>query len=311
MKKIIILFTGLVISLGQQAYTDVEVSVSGLIEVGYEKVGDEKGNLRAGDIEIGIEAKLNKQVSGAVLLRPDAEAKANGDILDEATITLEDFNEAPISITAGKTVMPFGVFNSHLISDPWTKEAAIGTEGDTISWEINQVGVIGSYAKEPVKISLGLYDSTIDEEPTAFAAQVSLVAAEKLTIGGSYRNQKGEGRGTNTLADISAMAQYATDPITVEIEYCKAVTREENKPKPSAYSVGLAFQATDKPIELALRYDGLNDDNENTISSKSRIGIGFNYTLFDAATLSAEVGSTKPEEGKSKTDYAAKLAIEF
>ena len=46
-------------------------------------------------------------------------------------------------------------------------------------------------------------------------------------------------------------------------------------------------------------------------SPESRIAGGINYTLFDAATISCEVGSTKPEEGESKTNYAAKLAIEF
>jgi hypothetical protein len=275
-----------------------EVNIGGLIEVGYEKIGDDPGNLRVGDIEVSIDAKLNENISGNILLRPDTP----DEILDETTISLET---APISITAGKTVMPFGVFESHLISDPWTKENEI------LVWETNQVGVIGAYSKPPVEISLALYDSTKDEEPVSFALQVSLTPVEEITIRGSYRNQKGEdGVGTNTLTDIGAYFQFASGPVTVDIEYCGATTREKNEPKPSAYSIGLSYQVSE-PLEFALRYDSLNDDDDNIILPKSRIGVGMNYTLFDAAIISVEVGSTKPEKGGSKTDYAAKLVVKF
>lgn len=301
-KKLFILGAAILLA-ASSVCAETEVSVGGLIEVSYEKAEDEKGNLGV-DAEIGIEAKLNEQVSGAILLKPAEEEI--GDILDEAIITLENFSQAPISITAGKTGMPFGVFESHLISDPYTKEV-----GD-ICWEIGGVvGVFGNYAKEPVKVSLALYDSTIEEEPVAFACQLSASPAEGLTIGASYRNQKGEdGADTNTLADLSAMAQYAAGPVTIDVEYSGAMTREKDEPKPSAYSAGLSYQATE-PLELAVRYDGFNDDDDTVTSPESRIGAGLNYTFLEVATLSAEIGNTKPEKDDSTTDFAAKLAIEF
>lgn len=92
--------------------------ISGSIEVGFEKKGEEKSNLSMGDIEVSLDVKLNDKVCGNVLLRPDTPQE----ILDEATIKLEKFHPLPISITVGKRVMPFGVFESHLISDPLTKE---------------------------------------------------------------------------------------------------------------------------------------------------------------------------------------------
>jgi len=304
MRKIFILFALLGISLGQQVYAEAEINVGGLIEIGYEKTGDEKGNLGAGDIEVGIEAKLNEQVSGAILLRPDVPEE----ILDEATITLENFSQAPISITTGKTVMPFGVFESHLLSDPWTKEV-----GD-ICWEIGGVvGVIGSYAKEPVEVSLALYDCCDNKEPCGIAGMITVAPMENFSASLSYRSQKEDEDDTTTpittidMGDVSVAATYAAGPVTVDVEYSAAIKREGDEPKPSAYSAGLAYQATE-PLELALRYDGFDDGDDNTAS---RIGAGINYTLFEMATLSAEIGSTKPEEDDSKTDYAAKLAIEF
>ncbi len=121
MKRIWIILV-LVIVLISPVFADVKTSVGGLIEVGYEKIEKEKGKMSAGDIEVAIEAKLNDKISGNVLLRPDAEAENNGDILDEVGITLENFSQMPVSLYVGKVVMPFGVFNSHLISDPWTLE---------------------------------------------------------------------------------------------------------------------------------------------------------------------------------------------
>ncbi|MFH1564141.1 MAG: porin [Nitrospirota bacterium] len=294
----------LAITLVSQAYADVETKVGGLIEVGYEKIGKGKGVMSAEDIEVAIEVKLNDKVSGNVLLRPDAEAENDGDILDEVGITLQNFSQVPLSLYVGKAVMPFGVFNSHLISDPWTKE------NNVICWEINQVGLIGSYNKERANFSLAIYDSSADEEPSAIATQVSLSPIEGVTIGAGYRSQKGDKTGTNTLSDVSAMTEYRKGPVTIDIEYCEATKREKDEPKPSAYSVGLAGKIKE-PLEIALRYDGFKDDDKNAISSKSRIGIGVNYTLLEETTLSLEYGKTKLEEGDNQSSYLAKLAIEF
>ena len=299
MRKIIG-FIGIWLFLITPVFAEIEVGVEGLIEVGYEKVGDESGNLSAGDIEISIDAKLNEEVSAHILLRPDTPEE----ILDEATISLEGFSKALLSITAGKCVMPFGVFESHLISDPWTKENSL------LTWEINKVGIIGSYHKESLEFSLALYDSSSEEEPAALAAQVSAVPVEGLTLGASYRNQKGDEEGTDVLADLSVMAQYAPGLMTIDLEYCLASDRENGEPKPSAYAVSLAYQVNE-PLKLALRYDGLSDDDDTTISPESRIGIGINYALFEVATLSVEYGSIESEEGDRESSYAAKLAVEF
>jgi hypothetical protein len=242
------------------------VNLGGLIEIGYEKIGDGPAAFKVGDNEVEIEARLGKKISGTILLRPDKEAENNGDILYEVFILLDNLSPLPISISVGKRVIPFGVFETHLISDPWTKE-----------WEINQVGLIFSYAKKPLELNLSLYNSS-NERGISFAFQI---LTEELTVGGSYRRQMGEdGVGINTLADLHGYIQYAGGAVTVDLEYCGAVIREDNEPKPSAYSFSLAYQLSE-PLEIALRYDGFDDDDSSTLQSTSRIGAGLNYTLFE------------------------------
>lgn len=297
MRRIIILLTTLLLSLCQQAQADVEAGVGGLIEIYYEKIGDEPSNLGAGDIEVNINAKLSDKVTGNILLRPDTP----DEILEEATITLENFSQMPISITAGRTVMPFGAFNSHLITDPVT------LENDLVTWETYAVGVIGGYAHKKAEVACAFYDSSNRKNVGAFAGRISLCPKDGLTFGGSYKicfeNE-------SEHADLSGMAEVIIGQVTIDAEYCEVTKRENDKPKPSAYSLGLAYRATE-PLELALRYEELKDDDDRATSSEARIGVGLNLSLFEAVTISLEVGSTKPEEGDSKTDYGIKLATEF
>ncbi|HAV42673.1 TPA: hypothetical protein DCX15_01470 [bacterium] len=292
------------LTLSCRAYADSEVNVGGLIEVGYEKIGEEVGNLKTGDIELGFKARLNEKVSGRIGLRLDGLPEAEA--LDEATITLERFSEFPFFVTMGKTVMPFGVFNSHLISDPWTKENKV------VTWETKAVGLVGGYAHKQVEVSCALYDSSDLKDPEALAAQISLKPTEGVTFGASYKSYH-DVKNNEVLGytDLSVMTEMVWKKMTLDGEYIVATKREENAPKPSAYSVGLAFQATES-LELAVRYDKLNDDDEDRIRPDSRIGAGLNYTLFEAVTLGVEYGHTKKEEdGKGKDELLAKWAIKF
>jgi hypothetical protein len=311
MKRVFVLLVAAMLSLGLRAHAEVEISMGGLIEVGYEKINYEKtadkpGNLTTGDIELNIDAKLNEKVSGNILLRPDTP----DEILDEATVTLENFSEKPFFITVGKTVMPFGVFNSHLISDPWTKE------NDLVVWETKAVGVIGGYSHKMVKVAAALYDSSDLKDPGALAGQLFVMPQDGVTFGVSYKSYYEDGQneaGENEAfkyADLSGMVELVVDKLIINGEYSWASTRGKSAPKLSAYSAGLAFQAID-PLELALRYDILNDDDGNAVNAKSRIGGGFNYNLLKDVTLSGEYGRTTMEDDEYRNEYKAKLAIKF
>ncbi len=295
MKKFVVFLAALVISLGQQAYA-IEIDVEGLIGLGYEKLDNEK--TMVGEIELNIDARLNENISGNILLGPG---------LDEVTIDLEVLT-LPISISVGKAVMPFGVFNSHLISDPWTQDNKL------VEWETNAVGIIGKYVSGMFESACAFYDLS----KVASALQFSVIPTNETTFGISYKSYyKDDGEKSLEYGDLSGMATLAVYPIAIDLEYCGATKRKEGSPKPSAYSAGLAFQVID-PLELAIRYDRLKDDDKKNINPESKIGVGFNYikhinyNLFKVATLSAEYARVKGEEkDKDGDEFLAKLTMEF
>ena len=99
-----------------------KISMGGVLEVelGYED-NEEPPAMKGSDIvlatvEIGIDAEINDKVKGHILLLWEEDDTPLD--IDEGTITLT----APygLSLTAGKMYIPFGAYNSHFISYPFT-----------------------------------------------------------------------------------------------------------------------------------------------------------------------------------------------
>lgn len=298
---IIILGMSLATIFSQIGFTQEikNLKISGLIEVNFEDVKDEKSNLLVGDIEVSVDAKLSDKVSVNVLLRPDVP----NEILDEATITLKRLSALPVTITVGKTIMPFGVFESHLISEPLTLK----------NWETNQVGVIVNYNKGMFKTSAALYDSSKNKDVGAVAIQLSINPRENFTASVSYKSYPEDVGETEakTYSDISNRLTYIKGKLTLDGEYCQATKREEGKGKPSAYFLALAYQVRE-PLELALRYEDFDDHDETVISTNSKVSWGFNYLIARDVTLSMEYTKNKSEQDKKdKGELYVKLATKI
>lgn len=105
------------------------IELSGLIEVeaGYVSIDPKEGDssdesdIAVATVELGVDAEITKHVLGHVLfLYEDGEDIS----VDEATITLSGEDVIPAYLTAGEMYVPFGNFESHMISDPLTLEIA-------------------------------------------------------------------------------------------------------------------------------------------------------------------------------------------
>lgn len=115
----------------------VEVE-AGFVNEDDSAMGD-SSDIALATVEIGLDAKLNKNVEAQiVLLYEDGEDFT----VDEGTITLTGpYGEF---ITAGKMYVPFGMFNSHFISDPLTLELG----------ETNESAILIGYGNDVFDVSL-------------------------------------------------------------------------------------------------------------------------------------------------------------
>ena len=101
------------------------LDISGVVELeafSQNKLGDNDFDADLASIEVNIEAQVNPWTQAHVLLLHEAGSDQDL-VVDEGFITLS-FAESAIQVIAGKQVMPFGRFESNMISDPLTLEMA-------------------------------------------------------------------------------------------------------------------------------------------------------------------------------------------
>lgn len=99
-------------------------SISGLIEVeaGYHSPyeGDSESDISLATFELGINARINNWVEAAVALLYEED---DTDLeVDVAFITIGNQEASPIFLTAGQLYVPFGAYETNLVSDPLTLE---------------------------------------------------------------------------------------------------------------------------------------------------------------------------------------------
>ncbi|MBN2231391.1 MAG: LbtU family siderophore porin [Deltaproteobacteria bacterium] len=101
------------------------VTISGLIEVeaGFTEDydGNDESDIVLATVELGIDVDLHTYVSGHILLLWEEDDTEPVD-LDEGYITIGNTEFFPVYLQAGKMYVPFGNFESHMISDPLTLE---------------------------------------------------------------------------------------------------------------------------------------------------------------------------------------------
>jgi hypothetical protein len=101
------------------------VTLSGLVEVEAASAetfeGADESDIALATVELGLDAEITEWVSGHLLLLWEEDDTEPMD-LDEGTITLGNLEKFPLTFTGGKMYVPFGAFESNMVSDPLTLE---------------------------------------------------------------------------------------------------------------------------------------------------------------------------------------------
>jgi len=322
------------------------ITITGAIELDYSYTdpsdttvvnSDSTSDLDIGTVQLGVEAKFHEWVTGNFVLKGENLDNNDRVFWDEAIITIQK-EGFPLYFVGGHRGQPFGVFNSHLISDPITKDcyevvksgATIGFTPDFLGLDISATVYKGEVLAD--KLTEAGYgwerDPNPNPDPTddvdSYIFNVSLAPVEGLSLSAYFDSEPGQGSRNETAGGT---IEYQIGIFTFDAEYIAALEREKNAAankeyKESAWFGAIACQVID-PLEIAVRYEAFDDDisGDQDGNLENAYSIGANYTLFEkddfATTLMLQYRRANLEKAAGSTvddtvdEVFARVAIEF
>lgn len=314
------------------------ISVGGLVEVeaAYAKDYDDvdASDINVATVELGIEAVVNEWASASVVLLWEEEDGGDDNLkIDEALITLTPESTGPVSFNFGRTAIPFGVFDTHMVSDSLTLElgetketiAMVGFESngmygnayvfngdldkDGSDNAINNVGMNIGYAWEQgdqaFDVSLGyindigdsdgLSDTVSTNSPSSYARNIpGLAMAAKYTAGPFSVIGEYVGATKDFGASELAFNGAGARPSTWNLE--AGYTFDDT-------TVALGYQKTKEALGLEF--------------PETRLSASISFPVMESTTLSLEWAHDSDYDaadggtGENANTVTAQLAVEF
>lgn len=319
------------------------IALSGLIEVetGYvrtdPKDGDstDESDIAVSAVELGIDADIVKHVFGHVLFKYEDDEDV---FVDEATITISGEDVVPAYLTAGKMYVPFGNFETHMISDPLTLEIA-ETRESAIQVGVETGGFYGSaFIFNGDVDEAGEDDNHIDNfganagyamEGDAFTIDAGISYINNLIDADGWEDKIGELNEEDENVEVElheyvgglgAYAIVGFGPVTLIGEYIAALDDVEwidsdgnrsNQDKIAAWNleIGYAFAIGEKEATVAAALQG-TDEAENMLPETRYLG-SFGIGIFESTSLTVEYAHDEYENDDEEDAFTAQLAIEF
>ncbi len=307
------------------------VSMSGLVEV--EAVSANTDDADTSDIavatvELGLEAELSDWARASVVLLYEEEGTPLD--VDAATLTFGNTEVSPFYLTVGRTVIPFGRFVSHLVSDPLTLELGETSES-TAMVGFKQGGFYGNAFVFNGDTDNG--DDAIDngglnlgyalEGETGF--DVSLSYLSDLSDSDAITDEIG-----NTVEDDvpgwNAYLAVTHGPFSALAEYLAAsdsfATGElafgGRGAEPSAWNVelGYTFELAGKESTFAIGYQG-TDEAQGLELPEQRLLVGLSVALAEYTSVSFEWARDEDYAvvdggtGEDSDAFTVQVALEF
>ena len=307
------------------------------VEAGYSDpdAGNGSSDIVVATAEVGIAAQINDWVAGEITLLYEED---DTDLeVDVARISIAD-PDRPWFISAGQQYLPFGSYQSNLVSDPLTleigetRETAVvaGLESDGFTGgiyafngdvdeggddEIGSFGLFAGYGRESNGSSFRVNAGYISNIGDSDGLQDSI----NDNLGGSDFNHQVPG--------VTLDALFATGPFTFIAEYTAATERfrmnelafNGGGAQPSAFNIeaGYGFTLAGKEATAAIAYQETNEAVALGLAEK-RIAAAISVNIMENTALafewahdddySAADGGTDENGGDRLT---AQLAVEF
>jgi len=306
------------------------LTLHGLLEVeaSYAKPdgGESESDLSLATAELSLEASLNDYVGGHLILLYEEEDGEQDDLdVDEAVISLNYpgalFDQAP-SLHLGRMYVPFGMFNSYMVSDPLTLELG----------ETQNTAVLFALEGDVWTFKSGVFNGATDpvgdrNSIDSWVASLEFSLGENLGFGASYISDLAESGNelvqdaalfTDSVAGVSAFLSARCGRFGLEAEYLGALEdfdaalvadgADLTGRQPEAWNLELAWMPTEQ-LQLAARYEQAGDFQ----SDVKRYGAAVSYGLYDHAIVALEylVADADVAADNPVNLVTAQLALEF
>jgi hypothetical protein len=325
----------------------VEVAVTGAVEVEASVVEDNispaidptapknTSDIILATAAVAVEARINNRVSAnvALLYEEDSAAFNGTDFgLDEATLTM--LLGRSTALSAGRMYVPFGHFESYMISDPLTLELG----------EISETALMLSTEDRGVTASIYAFKGEVDEITTATAPDDDTLsygasvgyASRTMWMGASYITNIAETDALQTegqsVADgVAGMGAYLgmrVNNATIILEHVAASDDFANgdtladggavvgnTEAPSASNMEIAF-ALRNGATFALAYQ-MTDEAQFLGLPETIMSAVYSVPVMQGSTIGLEYASIEDYSvadggtGKDATAYTLQFAVEF
>lgn len=297
---------------------------------------------------LGIDIDFHKYVRGHILFLWEEDETEPVD-LDEGTLTLGGTENFPFFLVGGRFYIPFGMYNSHFITDPLTLELG----------ETRESSVMVGFANNMFELQAGVFNGDVSQSRThdtinGFYGCVNVTIPPKwlrgleLSGGVSITSNIADsdnlqdlinpflgGRIDDLVPGLGAWLSATYGMFTLELEYIGALTDLEagelvfdgsclgKRSAPKAWNVELAVRPMEK-LELAARYGG-NDEIPGGIDPaiaaaglplqafipKTQYGAVASYNIWGPITVSLEYLFNIFENADKQHIITGQLAAEF
>ncbi len=298
------------------------LTFSGVVEVEAGLTDGDDGtesDIAVATVELGLEAQINDYSAAQVLfLYEDGEDLR----VDEAFITLGNLERNPFYLSAGKLYVPFGNYETQMISDPLTLE--IGEAGE----DVIQIGLeaAGFYAS-----AYGFNGDTADggsdvvEHYGLNGGYALEAAAFSLDIGGGWLSSIGD---TDGLTDALGGGPVAVNdyidgyaahlitgygPFSLIGEYVGAGDDLAGADSQiSAYNLeaGFFFPLAGREASIAFGYQKTDEARWADLPEKRMVS-ALAVEIMDSTSLALEWMNEEDYDGVDSDVYTLQLAAEF
>lgn len=314
------------------------IEVAGVVEVeyGYHDPfeGDSESAFSLATFELGVFAPITDWVEvGASLLYEQDDTPLEVDI---AYATIGNLEENPLYATVGQIYVPFGAYETNMVSDPLTLEL-----GETRETAL-QLGFVKDAFNGSVYVFNG--DNESDNHVSSWGANLGFAqeAGNGVTWGGgigyisdlgdsdAFQDLIADNLGSNDINKvpawtINAAASFGGGFVVIG-EYLAATKSFETDgvpwrmdgAKPTAWNVevGYEFDIKELPSVFAVGYQGSSQALALELP-KDRFITALGVEIFDSTTLAVEWAHDKDYStsdggtGNTANTFTAQLAVEF